>query len=130
MIQKLKQWVKMLKREIYTIWFAARDEHTPNLLKILSFIIAAYAISPIDLIPDFIPILGYLDDLIVVPLGIWVLLKYLPSGVLIRSRMKAAELKDKPISINTAIVFVSLWIFMLYWIWVKWGDNGLMLIKF
>lgn len=74
-INRLKQRAKQIKRDVYAVWFAARDPETPFMAKLLALLVAAYAISPIDLIPDFIPVLGYLDDLILVPLGIMLVLR-------------------------------------------------------
>jgi uncharacterized membrane protein YkvA (DUF1232 family) len=71
MYQRIKQWAKSIKKDILVVWLIAKDKRTPNSIKFLALIIAAYAFSPIDLIPDFIPVLGYLDDIIVVPLGIF-----------------------------------------------------------
>lgn len=70
MYQRIKKWAKSIKKDILVVWLIAKDKRTPNSIKFLALIIAAYAFSPIDLIPDFIPVLGYLDDIIVVPLGI------------------------------------------------------------
>lgn len=71
MYQRIKKWAKSIKKDILVVWLIAKDKRTPNSIKFLALIIAAYAFSPIDLIPDFIPVLGYLDDIIVVPLGIF-----------------------------------------------------------
>lgn len=70
MYQRIKQWAKSIKKDILVVWLIAKDKRTPNSIKFLALIIAAYAFSPIDLIPDFIPVLGYLDDIIIVPLDI------------------------------------------------------------
>lgn len=70
MYQRIKQWAKSIKKDILVVWLIAKDKRTPNSVKLLALIIAAYAFSPIDLIPDFIPVLGYLDDIIIVPLDI------------------------------------------------------------
>ena len=70
MYQRIKKWDKSIKKDILVVWLIAKDKRTPNSIKFLALIIAAYAFSPIDLIPDFIPVLGYLDDIIIVPLGI------------------------------------------------------------
>ena len=70
MYHQIKQWAKTLKKDIVVVWLVAKDERTPVWIKILALITAAYALSPIDLIPDFIPVLGYLDDIIIVPLGL------------------------------------------------------------
>jgi len=68
--QALKEWVNRLKRDTVSLWFACRDRRTPRVVRILGFLIVAYALSPIDLIPDFIPIVGYLDELILIPAGL------------------------------------------------------------
>ncbi|WP_441374812.1 YkvA family protein [Acinetobacter lwoffii] len=75
MYQRIKQWAKSIKKDILVVWLIAKDKRTPNSVKLLALIIAAYAFSPIDLIPDFIPVLGYLDDIIIVPLGILLVIK-------------------------------------------------------
>lgn len=117
-IHRLKQWAKQIKRDVYAIWLAARDPNTPLIAKYLALIVAAYAISPIDLIPDFIPILGYLDDLILVPLGIMLVLRLIPLEVMERCRIKADELSDKPTSTIAAIVFIGCWLAMAYGLYV------------
>ena len=70
MYHRITQWAKSIKKDILVVWLIAKDKRTPNSVKLLALIIAAYAFSPIDLIPDFIPVLGYLDYIIIVPLGI------------------------------------------------------------
>ena len=70
MLQRVKQWARAIKRDVVALWLAARDPRVPWFAKVLAGAVAAYALSPIDLIPDFIPVLGYLDDLLIVPLGI------------------------------------------------------------
>ncbi|MFZ3219454.1 MAG: DUF1232 domain-containing protein, partial [Rhodoferax sp.] len=84
-----KDWARRIKRDAVTVYFAARDPRTPVYLRILALAIAAYALSPIDLIPDFIPVLGYLDDVLLLPLGIWLVVRLLPEPVLQASRAKA-----------------------------------------
>src|SRR5690554_350881 len=88
-IDQLKQWAKQIKRDVYAVWFAARDPETPFLAKLVALLVAAYAISPIDLIPDFIPVFGYLDDLILVPLGIMLVLRLVSTEVMQRCRLQA-----------------------------------------
>lgn len=106
----LKTWARALKTEVLVVYFAARDPATPWFWRIFALLVAAYALSPIDLIPDFIPLLGYLDDLILVPLGLWLILRHLPPAVLARARERAAALLRRPRSWAAAAVFVALWL--------------------
>ena len=110
---RIKAWAKSLKRDVMTLWFVLRHPHTPWLARALAAILTAYALSPIDLIPDFIPVLGYLDDLIIVPLGIWLLLKIIPEQVLMECRNQADEWfrqdKKKPWSWVGLTLILSLW---------------------
>ena len=85
----LKQWANRLKRDGVTLWFALRNPFTPWWIKMLIALVVAYALSPIDLIPDFIPVLGYLDDLILLPIFIWLAIQLLPPEVLAKSRSAA-----------------------------------------
>ncbi|MBX4420846.1 DUF1232 domain-containing protein, partial [Mycobacterium tuberculosis] len=71
----IKQWARRIKRDVVALWIAARDPRTPTLAKVIAGFVAAYALSPIDLIPDFIPVVGYLDDLLIVPAGILLAIK-------------------------------------------------------
>src|SRR3546814_14660607 len=97
-MSRLRTWVKELKQQTLIVYFAARDPRTPWLARILALGVAAYALSPIDLIPDFIPVLGYLDDLIIVPLGLALVLRLIPRDVLVASESRAAEAADRPTS--------------------------------
>lgn len=106
----LKTWARALKTEVLVVYFAARDPATPWPWRVLALLVAAYVLSPIDLIPDFIPLLGYLDDLILVPLGLWLILRHLPPAVLARARERAATLLRQPRSWAAAAVFVTLWL--------------------
>ena len=105
----LKLWARRLRLEVVAVYFAARDPRTPRALRWLALLVAAYALSPIDLIPDFIPVLGWLDDLILVPLGLWVIMRWLPPEVLQASRRKAEALWRKPRSLMAAAFIVLLW---------------------
>ena len=111
---RIKAWAKSLKRDVMTLWFVLRHPHTPWLARALAAILTAYALSPIDLIPDFIPVLGYLDDLIIVPLGIWLLLKIIPEQVLMECRNQADDwfLQDqqKPRSWMGLLIILGLWV--------------------
>ena len=113
-IDRLKQWAKQIKRNVYAVWFVARDHETPFMAKLLALLVAAYAISPIDLIPDFIPVLGYLDDLILVPLGIMLVLRLVPTEVMQRCRLQADAISQKPSSYIAALVFIILWLGVAY----------------
>jgi len=110
-INSLKQHTRKLKNEVYVIYLASKDSRTPWYTKLLAVAIVAYAFSPIDLIPDFIPILGYLDDLILLPLGILIVIKLIPPNVLAEYREKAEAIKSqaKPKNWIAAGVIVTLW---------------------
>ena len=107
-----KQYARGLKAEIYALYLAYQDPRTPWYARVFAACVAAYAFSPIDLIPDFIPILGYLDDLILLPIGIFFALKLIPPPVLAENRLRAAELvnQGKPVSTWGAVLIVIIWI--------------------
>jgi uncharacterized membrane protein YkvA (DUF1232 family) len=88
MFDRIKLWARELKRDAYAVYLAARDPRTPWYVKALAAVVAAYAFSPIDLIPDFIPIVGYLDDLILVPLGIWLVVSLIPEQAMAEYRAR------------------------------------------
>ncbi|MBN1120663.1 MAG: DUF1232 domain-containing protein [Anaerolineae bacterium] len=110
--QKVKQRAKALKTEVFALYFAYRDPRTPWYGKVFAALVVAYAFSPIDLIPDPIPVLGYLDDLILIPLGVVIALRMIPSDVMSDSREKAEqELQDgKPVSWVGAVIVGLIWI--------------------
>ncbi len=111
---KLKIWARGLKREIAALWFAVRDPATPWYAKALGFVIVGYAISPIDLIPDFIPVLGYLDDILILPLGLALLKRLIPREVMKRARSKASELGDERLRSRVAgFVVLTIWLLVL-----------------
>lgn len=105
------------------LWFARSHPKTPLLAKVLSYATAAYVLSPIDLIPDFIPILGYLDEVILVPVMIWLIVRLLPDAVVQESRAQAeawmAQQHKKPVSYSGALFIVLLWSLVLYLAW-RW----------
>lgn len=107
---KAKQWARTIKRDVHAVWLAARDPRTPWFAKALALVVAAYAISPIDLIPDFIPVFGYLDDIIIVPLGIMLVTKLIPPEVLSEHRETAAKASERPVSRVAAGVVIAIWI--------------------
>ena len=107
----LLHWAKTLRREVMVVYLAARDPRVPWYAKLFAAAVAAYALSPIDLIPDFIPIVGHLDDAIIVPLGLWLAIRLVPPAVLadIRSRVGAVE-ASLPKSRAAATVVIALWL--------------------
>jgi uncharacterized membrane protein YkvA (DUF1232 family) len=109
MIGRLKDWPRVIKRDAHAIYLAARDPRTPWYAKALALFIAGYALSPIDLIPDFIPVLGYLDDLIILPLGIMAVVKLIPPEVMAEHRAAAALAAECPVSRNAAAAIFCLW---------------------
>jgi uncharacterized membrane protein YkvA (DUF1232 family) len=123
MLQSIKSWVARVKQDAVMLWFARSHPRTPLLPKLLSIATAAYVLSPIDLIPDFIPVIGYLDEWIIVPIMIWVVARLLPDDVIAESRAKAqmwmAQRQQKPTSYAGALIVVVLWVGGAYlsWIW-------------
>ena len=117
MLEKLKTRARALKKEAYAIYIAARDPRTPWHVKALIFFVVAHTFSPIDLIPDFIPILGYLDDLIITPGGIWLAVRLIPPEVLAEARAAAAaQSVDKRVGwIGTALI-ILVWTLAIIWI--------------
>ena len=113
MPESWKRWANQLKRETYALYLAYRDPRTPWYAKAFSALVVAYAFSPIDLIPDPIPILGYLDDLILLPLGITLAVKMIPPAVLEESRLHAQSGMEqgKPVNKAAAAVIIAIWIF-------------------
>jgi len=106
-------WAKLVKRDVYAVWLAARDPRTPLIAKYLALAVAAYAVSPIDLIPDFIPVFGYLDDLIIIPLGLLLVIRLMPQDLMLEFRQKADQQELRPVSVMAAVVIISLWIMCL-----------------
>lgn len=106
---QLKNWARTLKQHTLVVYYAARDPRTPMGVRLLALLVAAYALSPIDLIPDFIPVLGYLDDLLIVPLGIALVVRLTPPEVIVAAREKAAHAAARPVSYTAAAVIVVLW---------------------
>ncbi|MBA4289571.1 MAG: hypothetical protein C0439_11450 [Pseudomonas sp.] len=111
---KIKVWARRLKQDVVAIWFACKDSRTPRLAKAVAIFTVGYALSPIDLIPDFIPVLGFVDDAIILPALIWLLLRMIPSEVMADCRAKAerflASGNGKPVSRLGAAVIVVLWL--------------------
>ena len=119
-IPRAKHWARQIKRDAVAVYFAARDSRTPWIAKGLAFAVAAYALSPIDLIPDFIPVLGCLDDLLIVPLGLMLVIRLLPPVVLAESRAKASARLSRPTSYIAATLVVSIWLLCAVALLVWW----------
>ena len=109
-LAKLKQWARALKRDAFAVYFAARDPRVPWYAKALGIAVAAYAFSPIDLIPDFIPVLGYLDELIILPLGIALVVRLIPPELMAEHRARAAAVQGRPVSFAAAAAIVVVWL--------------------
>ncbi|WP_313552711.1 YkvA family protein [Brevundimonas sp.] len=122
MLTRIKSWARDLKRDVVALWIAARSPRTPMAAKLVAGAVAAYALSPIDLIPDFIPVLGYLDDLLIVPLGIALAVRLMPAALMVEFRAEAVALA-KPINRPMAMAIVVLWIVACLtaaaWCWSK-----------
>jgi len=112
--ERLKHWAKQIKRDGMTLWFAGKHPRTPWYAKALGVFVVAYALSPIDLIPDFIPVLGFVDDVLLLPGLIWLAIKLLPPDVLLECRSQAeawiAARHAKPRSRSGAVLIVALWL--------------------
>ena len=110
-----KTQARRLRNELQALYLAARDPRTPWYAKVLAVFIIGYALSPIDLIPDFVPVLGYLDDLVIVPAGITLLIRLVPAGVLQECREKA---QSQPMSMRrnwiAGIIIVLFWLLLIY----------------
>jgi uncharacterized membrane protein YkvA (DUF1232 family) len=116
LVGKLADRARLLKRDTYTLYLAARDPRTPWYAKVLAAAVVAYALSPIDLIPDFIPVIGYLDDLIIVPLGIAAVLRLVPAGVLADCREQSRLRTERRVSWVGAAFMVAVWLLVATWL--------------
>jgi uncharacterized membrane protein YkvA (DUF1232 family) len=121
LLPDISRWAGRLKRDTLALWIAARDPRTPVVAKLLAGAVAAYAFSPIDLIPDIIPVLGLLDDLLIVPAGIWLALRLIPSSLMAEFRAKAAQRAERPVSRRAAAAILASWTAMAavagWWVW-------------
>ena len=120
--ETLKKWASTLKQNTYALYLASRDKRVPLLAKIVIGLVVAYALSPIDLIPDFIPLIGYLDDFILLPFGIWLSIRFIPREVWRECQIVAAkQIDDLPGNNRAAYVVVFIWLFALVcfilWLW-------------
>jgi uncharacterized membrane protein YkvA (DUF1232 family) len=124
----LQAAVGRIKSDAITVYYVARDSRTAVPVRLLALAIAAYAFSPIDFIPDFIPVLGLLDDFLILPLGISLVIKLTPAAVVADNRARAREVTDNPRSTVAAIAIVAVWIFAAailgYWLWGELGRSA------
>ena len=122
MWRRLKEWARALKRDAHAVYLAAFDPRVPWYAKALGLGVAAYAFSPIDLIPDFIPVVGLLDDLIIVPLGIALVVGMIPDAVMAEHRAMAAQ-AARPVSRAGAAAVIAIWVLAAaaaaWWAW-RW----------
>jgi uncharacterized membrane protein YkvA (DUF1232 family) len=120
MLAALRQWASTVRRDVVALWLAARDPRVPWCAKAVAGAVAAYALSPIDLIPDFIPVLGYLDDLIIVPLGIMLAVKLVPPALIAEFRAEAHR-RQRPTSRAGLVFIVLVWIAAAaFFAWLFW----------
>jgi uncharacterized membrane protein YkvA (DUF1232 family) len=121
----LRERARALKRDAYALYYAVRDPRTPWYVKLLAGMMVAYALSPIDLIPDFLPLIGYLDELILLPVVMWIALRLVPPEALADARLRAAAAADRPVSRVAAAVIVALWIvgaaLCAAWLWPRFA---------
>ena len=108
-VSRLRQWAHRLRIDAHALYFAARDPRAPLAAKLVAAAVAAYAFSPIDLIPDFVPVLGFLDELVIVPLGIKLALRLIPADIMLECRARAAAIADRPVSRAAAAAIVAVW---------------------
>ena len=122
LVEKLRAKARELRIEVYALYLAYRDPRVPLYARIFAACVVAYAFSPIDLIPDPIPVIGYLDDLVLIPLGVSMAQRMIPAVVLVECRAKAKEVMaaGKPVNWAAAVVIISIWLlvaaFTLFWL--------------
>ena len=121
MWHKIKDWARAIRRDVHALWLAGRDPRVPWYAKAFALLIAAYALSPIDLIPDFVPILGYLDEVILLPPAILLAVKLVPPELMAEHRAAAARAEARPVSRTGAAIIVALWLLaavaLVWWFW-------------
>lgn len=124
MLARLKDWARRIGRDALALWLAARDPRTPWAAKMLCAAIAAYALSPIDLIPDFIPVLGLLDEAILLPLAILLVVHLVPPPLMAEFRAEAERRSERPVSRLAAAIVVGVWVaaaaLLAWFVWPSW----------
>ncbi len=122
--QAWKSWASALKKDAYALYLASRDPRVPVVAKLVVVLVVAYALSPIDLIPDFIPVLGYLDDMLLLPMGIALAIRLMPCDVWedCKSQARAQLGSELPRNRTAAIVIATVWLALLGLVaWLLWG---------
>jgi uncharacterized membrane protein YkvA (DUF1232 family) len=123
MLACLREWARLVKRDVVALYLAAADPRVPWHAKALAACVAAYALSPIDLIPDFVPVLGYVDDLVIVPAGIWLVLWMIPPKIMAEHRVTAAAATSRPASTAGAVAIIAIWLALTAlacWLALRW----------
>ena len=110
MLDRWRKWARAIKLDSHALYLAARDPRVPWYAKALALAVAAYALSPLDLIPDFVPVLGYLDDLIIVPAGIALAIRLIPPEIMAEHRELAAAAQDRPVSLVAGALIALVWL--------------------
>lgn len=110
---KLRRWARRIKRDVLALYLSVRDKRVPWYAKLVAGCVVAYALSPLDLIPDFIPVLGLFDDLLLLPLGIALAVRLIPPDIMEENRQKASQMATRPISRTGAVVIVAFWLIIL-----------------
>lgn len=126
-LESIKGWARAIKLDVVALWIAARDHRTPIVAKVVAAAVATYAQSPIDLIPDFIPVLGYVDDLLIVPAGIILAIKLVPAALLAEFREKAMRQALKPNSYAGLAIVVAIWLAAAALIF--WGMSAIATVR-
>jgi uncharacterized membrane protein YkvA (DUF1232 family) len=118
---RIADWARRIRYDAIALWFAARDPRTPLGVRVLLWLVVLYALSPIDLIPDFIPVLGYLDEALLLPAAIWLAMRLVPAPVLEDGRRHAQSLERKPRMMAGAVLIGSIWILIAaIAVWLVW----------
>ncbi|WP_353646511.1 DUF1232 domain-containing protein [Mesorhizobium sp. WSM2239] len=122
-LASIKAWARSVKRDVVALWIAARDPRVPWYAKLAAGAVAAYALSPIDLIPDFIPVLGYLDEVIMLPLGILLVVNLIPAPLMDEFRQDAIRREDRPKSVSGLAVILAIWLSVAAWLVLLFWPN-------
>ena len=120
MFERIRLWAATLRRDVAALILAVRDPRTPLTARIIAALVVAYALSPIDLIPDFVPVLGYLDDLIIVPLGLALVLRLVPAALMAEYRASALQQPVSRLAWIGLVIVVMLWVGVAMWLWSQW----------
>ena len=125
MLTRLRSWARAMKRDTLVLYLVVRDPRTPWYAKAVAGLVVGYALSPIDLIPDFLPVIGLLDDLLLVPAGLYLAMRLVPAAVAADCRVRAAHMAQKPTSRAGAIAVLAVWLALAglaaRWLWSAFG---------